>query len=90
MGILGYSLIVALSNDFATLQNGNRIGNIGNHVHVVFDHDDGSTSGHFFDQFRDPLDVLMTHALRGLIEQHDFWVDGQGRYNFQSPLASIR
>jgi hypothetical protein len=44
----------------------------GHHVHVVLDHQDGAAGRDLFDQLRHAVHVLVAHALRGLVQQHQF------------------
>jgi hypothetical protein len=58
-------------------------------VHVVLDHQHRAVGRHLLDQLRDELDVLVAHALRGLVEQHHLRVHGQRGGDLQRALAAV-
>src|SRR2546428_437820 len=61
--VAGYSLVISMIQYLAALQHGDRVGNIGNHLHVMFDHQDGAAHADLLDQLFDAVDVFMSHAL---------------------------
>src|SRR6185312_9415326 len=64
LGIFRYLGIGAVRDDGPALQYGDAVRNRRHHVHVVLDHQDGAARGHFLDQLRHPVHVLVAHALR--------------------------
>ena len=89
MGVLRDHLVRPFGDDLSTLQHTDGVGDAGDHVHVVFHHEDGAVGAHLLDQLGDPVHVFVTHALCGLVQQHQLGVHGQGGGNFQSAFAAI-
>ena len=67
-----------------------RVRKIGDDVQVVLDHHDGAAGRDLAYQLDDASDVLVTHALRRLVEQHQFRIEREGRGDFQRTLAAVR
>ena len=55
----------------------------------MLDHQDGPAGRDLLDELRDTVHVLVTHALRGFIEQHELWLHGQRGGDFEGALAAI-
>jgi hypothetical protein len=56
----------------------------------VFDHEHGPVRSDFLDQRRDPLDVLVRHACRRLVEEHHFRIQREGGRDLERALAAVR
>src|SRR5574344_2482828 len=70
LGVTGNFFVAAFSQQRATLQHRDAVGNAGDDFHVVLHHQNGATGRDFFDQLGDAVHVFMAHALGGFIEQH--------------------
>ena len=55
----------------------------------MLDHQNGAPGRDFLDELRDAVHVLVAHALRGLVQQHEFGLHGQRGGNLQRALAAI-
>src|SRR5574343_1766481 len=68
LGVLRYHAVRSFGNHLATLQHADGVGNAGNHIHVVLDHQDGAVGAHLLDELRHAVHVLVAHALRGFVQ----------------------
>src|SRR3954454_15035728 len=88
--ILGYLCVWALSQYRAARKDRYGIRQLRDDVQVMLHHHDGSAGSNFANQVDNASDILMTHALGRLVEQHKFRVERECRGDFESPLATIR
>src|SRR5437870_641002 len=51
----------------AALKHGDGVADVGDDLHVVFDHQHGAAGRHGLDQVLDAVDILVAHALRRLV-----------------------
>jgi len=65
------------------------VGEVGHYRQIVLDHQHGAVGGDALDQFRDALDVLVSHARRRLIEQQHFGIECNRGGNLERALAPI-
>src|SRR5262245_54827241 len=70
VGMPGNARVVALGQDLAPRQHGDRRGQILDHAQVVLDHQHGAMSGDRADETGDAGDVLVGHARGRLVEEH--------------------
>ena len=62
---------------------------VGDHGHVVLDHQHGAVAGDGADQRGDALDVLLPQARHRLVQQHHLGIERQRGGDLQRPLAAI-
>ncbi len=72
------------------LQHRDAVGDGGDDFHVVLHHEDRAAGRHLLDELRDAVHVLVAHALRGLVEQHQLGLHRQRRGDLQRALAAVR
>src|SRR5437868_9111670 len=87
--VLGKVGVIALGQHLAPRQHGDDVGEVGDDVQIVLDHQDGVFRGDALDQARDLVDVFMAHAGHRLVEQHHLRVERQGGCDFERALAAI-
>ena len=87
--VAGHGFVGALCNHLTALQHGDGVGDLGDHAHVVFDHQDGAIGAHLADQVSDPVNVFVPHALGGLIEQHQLRLERERGRNLERALAPV-
>ena len=82
--------IVALRQHMTARQHGNDIGEVGDDVQIMLDHQDGVFRGDALDQARDLVDVFVAHACHRLVEQHHLGIERQRGCDLERALAAIR
>ena len=82
--------VVALRNDLAALEHRNLLTQVGDHGQIVLDHDHGAIPRGAPYQRGDALDVLLRHAGRRLVEQHDLRIERERRRDLERAFAAIR
>ena len=60
------------------------------HLHVVLHHQDRAARRTRLDQRRDPIDVFVAHALRRLVQQHQFRAPWQAWWRFPARACARR
>ncbi|QND93221.1 hypothetical protein SY91_00578 [Burkholderia cenocepacia] len=87
--ILRHFRIRAFGQHLAALQDGDRVGDPRDHVHVVFHHQDRAAARDLLNQRGHAVDVLVAHPLRGLVEQHQLGLHRQRRRDLERALAAV-
>src|SRR3989449_7145970 len=87
--ILRDAQVVAFGEHLAAGEHGDALGEAGDHAEVVLDHQHRSIVRHALDQRRDALHVLVPHARRRLIEEHELRIEGQRGGDLQRTLAAV-
>src|SRR2546430_1421893 len=90
VGVLRDGGVVALGQDLAARQHGDRVGQVLHHLEVVLDHEHGTVRGDALDERRDPVHVFVGHAGGGLVEQHHLRVERERRRDLERALAAVR
>src|SRR5690606_12681165 len=84
-----YSGAVAPRQDFAALQDGDLIADIGDDFEIMFDHQQRAVARHGLDQLGHVLDVLLAHSGQRFVEEQYTWPQRQRGCDFQSALAPV-
>src|SRR5665213_3784498 len=87
--VLGQVGIIAFGQNMTAGQNGDDVGQVGDHAQIMLDHQDGILRRDALDQRCDLVDVLMAHAGHRFVEQHHFGIERQRGRDFQRALAPI-
>src|SRR5437588_2734199 len=87
--VLGEVGVIALSQHLAARQHGDDVGEVGDDVQIMLDHQDGVFRGDALDQARDLVDVLMAHAGHRLVEQPHLRIKRQRGCDLERALAAI-
>src|SRR3954453_23624647 len=74
--------IVAFGAHMTARQNGDDVGEVGNHAQIVLDHQDGVFRRDALDQGCDLVDVFVAHAGHRLAGQHNFRIGGHAGWDF--------
>ena len=90
VGVLRHRRVVALRQHLAAREHGDVIGQRRHDRQVVLDHQHRPVGRHLLDQRCDPLDVLVRHAGRRLVEQHHLRLERQRRRDLERALAPVR
>ena len=89
VGVLRHRRIVALGEHAPARQHGDAIGEIGDDLQIVLDHQDRAVGGDAPDQRGDAVDVLVAHARHRLVEQQHFRIERERGGDLQRALAAI-
>src|SRR6516162_9930935 len=87
--VLGQFGVVALRQHLAAGQHRDDVGEIGDDVQIMLDHQDGVFRRDTLDQARDLVDVLVAHAGHRLVEQHHFGIERERGCDLERALAAV-
>src|SRR5690606_24068573 len=88
--IAGHLLVRAFREDGPTRQYGDGVCDARDHIHVVFNHKDGSAFTDFLDELRDAVHIFVAHALCRFVQQHEFRLHSQCGGDLKRAFAAIR
>ncbi len=75
--IFRHRRVITLGQNLAPRQHGDRVGEIGDDVEIVFDHENGAVGGDALHELGDIVDVFVPHACHRFVEQHHFGIERQ-------------
>src|ERR1700682_4882562 len=88
-GARGDDRVRAFGEHRAAREHGDHVADAGDDAHVVLHHQHRAPDGDFLDEVAHAVDVLVPHARRGLVEEHELGLHGERRRDLQRALAAV-
>src|SRR5262245_42712596 len=88
-GILRDLRIRSLGEHRPALEDRDGVGEVLDDAEVVLDHQNRPVRGNLLDEIGHPAHVLVSHPLRGLVEQHELGLERERRRDLQGALAAV-